>query len=88
MPGSSRPPGRRITAPKRKPLARASELQKGVICREVYSGKADPWARSYNYDTNGEISLVAPNAAHLDRWPAIGDAKLAPRTLAHLARPS
>jgi hypothetical protein len=31
--------------------------------------KADPWARSYNYDTNGEISLVTPNAAHLDRWP-------------------
>ena len=43
--------------------------------------KADPWARSYNYDTNGEISLVTPNAAHLDRWPAVGDAKLAPRTL-------
>jgi predicted alpha/beta superfamily hydrolase len=42
---------------------------------------ADPWARSYEYDTNGEISLVAPTAAHLDRWPAIGDAKLAPRTL-------
>ena len=43
--------------------------------------QADPWARSYNYDGNGEISLVTPNAAHLDRWPAIGDAKMAPRTL-------
>ena len=43
--------------------------------------QADPWARSYNYDTNGEISLVKPDTAHLDRWPAIGDAKLAPRTL-------
>jgi predicted alpha/beta superfamily hydrolase len=42
---------------------------------------ADPWARSYTYDANGEISLVAPSAAHLDRWPAIGDAKLQPRTL-------
>ncbi|MEP7125061.1 MAG: alpha/beta hydrolase-fold protein [Byssovorax sp.] len=42
---------------------------------------ADPWARSYNYDANGEISLVGPNTAHLDRWPAIGDAKLQPRTL-------
>lgn len=43
--------------------------------------KADPWARSYEYDSNGEISLVAPSAAHLDRWPAIGDAVMAPRTL-------
>jgi predicted alpha/beta superfamily hydrolase len=42
---------------------------------------ADPWARSYNYDANGEISLVTPNVAHLDRWPAIGDAVLEPRTL-------
>jgi predicted alpha/beta superfamily hydrolase len=43
--------------------------------------QADPWARSYLYDANGEISLVAPTDAHLDRWPAIGDAKLQPRTL-------
>ena len=43
--------------------------------------QADPWARSYNYDANGEISLVTPNTAHLDRWPVIGDAKLAKRTL-------
>ncbi len=43
--------------------------------------QADPWARSYLYDANGEISLVAPPFAHLDRWPAIGDAKLQPRTL-------
>ena len=42
---------------------------------------ADPWARSYTYDANGEISLVTPNTAHLDRWPAVGDAKLKPRTL-------
>ncbi len=43
--------------------------------------KADPWSRSYDYDSNGEISLVAPSAAHLDRWPAIGDAVMAKRTL-------
>lgn len=43
--------------------------------------QADPWARSYTYDANGEISLVAPSAAHLDRWPGIGDAALEPRTL-------
>lgn len=42
---------------------------------------ADPWARSYNFDNNGEISLVDPNTAHIDRWPAIGDATLKPRTL-------
>ena len=43
--------------------------------------KADPWARSYTYDSNGEISLVKPGVAHLDRWPEIGDAVMVPRTL-------
>src|SRR5262249_31805879 len=42
---------------------------------------ADPWARSYTYDNNGEISLVAPSIAHLDRWPRIGDTNLEPRTV-------
>ncbi len=43
--------------------------------------KADPWARSYEYDTNGEISLVLPSKAHLDRWLGVGDAAMAKRTL-------
>lgn len=43
--------------------------------------KADPWARSYDYDTNGEISLVLPSKAHLDRWLGVGDAAMAPRAL-------
>lgn len=43
--------------------------------------KADPWSRSYTYDANGEISLVAPSGAHLDRWPSVGDAGMVPRTL-------
>lgn len=29
--------------------------------------EADPWARAYDYDLNGELSLVLPNAAHLER---------------------
>lgn len=35
--------------------------------------EADPWARSYDYDENGEISLVRPSAetARLDRWPDV-----------------
>lgn len=43
--------------------------------------RADPWARSYTYDDFGEISLVAPKVAHLDRFLGIGDAKLKPRPL-------
>jgi hypothetical protein len=43
--------------------------------------RADPFARSYNYDSFGEISLVRPTTAHLDRFVAIGDAKMKPRPL-------
>ena len=42
---------------------------------------ADPWARSFNYDTSGELSLVKPKDAHLDRFVGIGDDKLKPRSL-------
>jgi predicted alpha/beta superfamily hydrolase len=43
--------------------------------------RADPWARSYDYDGYGEISLVAPTGAHLDRHLGVGDAAMAPRTV-------
>jgi hypothetical protein len=43
--------------------------------------QADPWARSYTYDMHGEISLVKPSVAHLDRWPMIEDTTLTARTL-------
>lgn len=42
---------------------------------------ADPWARSYTYDENGEMSLVHPKTKHLDRHFEVGDAKLEPRTV-------
>ena len=42
---------------------------------------ADPWARSYTYDGFGEMSLVAPAEAHLDRYFRIGDAAMEPRTV-------
>lgn len=42
---------------------------------------ADPWARSYTYDDNGEMSLVRPTAAHLDRFFRIGDAEMPERTV-------
>jgi hypothetical protein len=48
---------------------------------------ADPWARAYNYDNNGEISLVLPKDAHLERLYRVGDAKLQPRTL-HILVPA
>lgn len=43
--------------------------------------EADPWARSYTYDGNGEMSLVLPIAAHLDRFFRIGDAQMPERTV-------
>jgi predicted alpha/beta superfamily hydrolase len=42
---------------------------------------ADPFSRSYDYDNNGEISLVQPAPPHLDRFFAVGDATLGPRTV-------
>lgn len=43
---------------------------------------SDPWARAYAYDEFGEITFVAPPAdAHLERWPIVDGADLAPRTV-------
>lgn len=42
---------------------------------------ADPWARSYTYDGFGEMSLVAAEVLHIDRFFEIGDAKMKPRTV-------
>ena len=41
--------------------------------------EADPWARSYTYDENGEMSLVAPASPHIDRFFGIGDAQMPAR---------
>jgi hypothetical protein len=42
---------------------------------------ADPWSRSYDYDQYGEISIALPASAHLDRFFAVGDQNLGPRTV-------
>jgi hypothetical protein len=42
---------------------------------------ADTWARRYLYDENGEISLVRATAPHLERFPGVGSADVAPRTV-------
>ncbi|WP_052374182.1 alpha/beta hydrolase [Chondromyces apiculatus] len=42
---------------------------------------ADPWARSYTVDNNGEISLIVPTAPHLDRYRSVGDAAMPGREL-------
>lgn len=42
---------------------------------------ADPWARSYTVDGNGEISHIEPSVAHIDRYHQVGDAAMAPRPL-------
>ena len=42
----------------------------------------DPWARSYTYDTYGELSLVTPDGmGHLERQYAVEGEGLQPRTL-------
>lgn len=41
----------------------------------------DPWGRSYTYDEFGEMTLVAPQAKHLDRFFRVGDAVMQPRTI-------
>src|SRR5260221_5502650 len=42
---------------------------------------ADPLSRNFKYDGSSQVSLVAAAGAHLERWPGIGDANIAPRTL-------
>lgn len=41
----------------------------------------DIWSRAYQYDQFGEISLVKPHTAHLDRYFGIADINVAPRTV-------
>lgn len=42
---------------------------------------ADPVARRFGYDTNGEYSLVRASANHLERWLDVGGTGIPPRTL-------
>jgi hypothetical protein len=42
---------------------------------------ADPWSRRYLFDENGELSLIASEAAHLERHFAVHDDEMAPRTV-------
>jgi len=41
----------------------------------------DGWSRRYGYSGSREVSYVRLTGAHLERWPGVGDAALAPRTL-------
>lgn len=42
---------------------------------------ADPWSRSYLWDDQGEMSMLAPTASHLERHFQVGDANISERTL-------
>jgi hypothetical protein len=42
---------------------------------------ADPWSRSYEWDEFGEMSVVSPTGAHLDRFFAVGDAEMEDRMI-------
>ena len=41
---------------------------------------SDPWSRAYQYDENGEMSLIAPDGAHLERHFGIKSTVLEART--------
>ena len=43
--------------------------------------RPDPWARAYDYDVNGEISLQQATWAHIERLPEVGGNGLRSRTL-------
>lgn len=45
------------------------------------SWEADPWARRYLYDDNGELSFVRASRAHLERWPEFEAPGLSARTV-------
>lgn len=42
---------------------------------------ADPWSRAYEWDGFGEMSMVAPAAAHLERYFGLGAGGLSERTV-------
>ena len=42
---------------------------------------SDPLSRNFSYSGTATLSFVSLGGVHLERWPGIGDAKLAPRTL-------
>lgn len=43
--------------------------------------QADPWSRAYGWDDNGQMSMRAPDSAHLERHFQVGDGVMAPRTV-------
>jgi predicted alpha/beta superfamily hydrolase len=40
---------------------------------------ADPWSRAYQWDSEGEMSMVAPTASHLERHFQVSDAQMPER---------
>jgi predicted alpha/beta superfamily hydrolase len=42
---------------------------------------ADPWSRSYQWDNEGEMSMVTPTGSHLERHFQVGDANISERQL-------
>ncbi len=43
--------------------------------------RSDPWSRAYDHDSFGEISLIAPTGAHLERLFQVTDGQVLPRTV-------
>jgi len=62
-------------------LLRPTPTSAGYKFTDGSAWVADPWARRFLYDENGELSLVATEDAHLERWFAVGDDTMAPRTV-------
>lgn len=42
---------------------------------------ADPWSRAYDWDENGQISLISPTYAHRARFFQVASHNLLPRTV-------
>ena len=42
---------------------------------------ADPWSRAYAWDSEGEMSMVAPDASHLERHFQVSDSEMQARTV-------
>jgi predicted alpha/beta superfamily hydrolase len=42
---------------------------------------ADPWSRAYDWDNEGEMSMVAPTSSHRERHFQVGDANMPERTI-------
>lgn len=60
----------------------ATATVKGYKIVQDGAYQADPWARHYGYDENGQMSFnQRPGGPHLEKWPGLAAEGLAPRAI-------